>query len=295
MTLLCIGQSGQVATALAERASTRQVDLVCRGRPAVDLLDLASLERCATQVAPRLIINAAAYTAVDAAESDADAALALNRDGARNIAEVCHRREIPLIHLSTDYVFDGQLDRPYREDDPVSPINIYGESKLAGEIAVRHTLKQNIILRTSWVYSPFGKNFVKTMLRLAKTRGGASVVNDQIGRPTNALDIADTVLDIAQVLRKQAAAPIFGTYHYATRGDCSWADLAALVFEIYEQRTGCKIDLKRIPTSEYPTPAARPLNSRLDTHKLEQVFALMPKHWTVGVHNTVNRLIDEGI
>lgn len=295
MTLLCIGQSGQVATALAERASARQVDLVCQGRPAVDLLDLASLERCVTQVAPRLIINAAAYTAVDTAESDADAAFALNRDGARNLAEVCQRCEIPLIHLSTDYVFDGQLDRPYREEDPASPINIYGDSKLAGEIAVRDALKQHIILRASWVYSPFGKNFVKTMLRIATTRGRAKVVDDQIGRPSNALDIADAILDIAARLMDQSNDSIYGTYHFATRGDCSWADLAALVFEIYEQRTGCKIDLKRIPSSEYPTPAARPLNSRLDTQKIEQVFALMPKHWTDSVHSTVNRLIDEGI
>ncbi|MEO1324343.1 MAG: dTDP-4-dehydrorhamnose reductase [Pseudomonadota bacterium] len=295
MTLLCIGQSGQVASALAERAAERQVALICVGRPELDITNLNSVQRCVKSVSPKLVINTAAYTAVDAAEADEAAAFALNEGGARAVAEVCREQGLPLIQLSTDYVFDGRLDRPYREDDLATPLNVYGASKLAGDIAVSETHAQHIILRTSWVYSPFGKNFVKTMLRLAKTRGGASVVNDQIGRPTNALDIADMVLDIAEVLRMQSTAPIFGTYHYATRGDCSWADLAALVFEIYEQRTGCKIDLKRIPTSEYPTPAARPLNSRLDTHKLEQVFALMPKHWTVGVHNTVNRLIDEGI
>ena len=295
MKLLCIGQSGQVATALAERAAERETACICMGRPELDILDTDRLQRAIKATAPSFIVNAAAYTGVDAAESDQTAAFALNADGAKNVAAVCAEHALPLIHLSTDYVFNGTCDRPYREDDIPSPLNVYGASKLAGEVAVRETLAQHIILRTSWVYSPFGKNFVKTMLKLAKTRGGASVVDDQIGRPTNALDIADAIFNITGILRTQKDDGLFGTYHYATQGDCSWADFAALVFEIYEQRTGCKIDLKRIPTSEYPTPAARPLNSRLDTHKLEQVFALMPKHWTDGVQSTVNRLIDEGI
>lgn len=295
MTLLCIGQTGQVASALAERAAVRQIECVCLGRPEVDILELGSIQRCVEVIAPKLVINTAAYTAVDAAESDETTAFALNQDGARNVAKVCQQEDLPLIHVSTDYVFDGRQDRPYFEDDLPSPINVYGASKLAGDVAVRETHVQHVILRTSWVYSPFGKNFVKTMLHLANTRGGASVVDDQIGQPTNALDIADAILNIADTMLTRPDHRVFGTYHYATHGDCSWAELAALVFEIYKKRTGCKIDLKRIPTSEYPTSATRPLNSRLSTRKLERVFALKPKHWTDSVHSTVNRLIDEGI
>lgn len=295
MKLLCIGQSGQVASALAARAAARGVDCFCLGRPEIDIRDISLIQRAVESVAPTLIINAAAYTSVDAAESNEVAAFAANADGARNVAEVCAQHGLPIIHLSTDYIFDGTLDRPYREDDQPAPLNVYGASKLAGEIAVREANARHIILRTSWVYGPFGSNFVKTMLRLAKTRSEVSVVDDQIGRPTNCLDIAETVIDIAKGLVERSDENLFGTYHYATHGDCSWADLAARVFDSYEHRTGCKITLNRIPTSEYPTPADRPLNSRLDTRKIEQAFGVMPTHWTTHVQSIVNRLIDEGI
>ncbi len=295
MTLLCIGQSGQVATALAERAIELDLACACSGRPKTDLLDRASLVRTIREVQPSFVVNAAAYTAVDAAENDRELAQAINVDGAQMLAEICADQNLPLLHLSTDYVFDGTAQRAYLEDDTTAPISVYGATKLASEIAVRRKHLQHIILRTSWVYSPFGNNFIKTMLRLAKEKAGAAVVDDQIGCPTNALDIADAIFTIAQKLSKSSDQTIFGTYHYAGRGECSWADVAALIFETYEQRTGCKIELKRIPTSDYPTPARRPLNSRLDTMKIEQAFGISPKNWTQSVQETVNRLIDEGL
>lgn len=295
MTLLCIGKTGQVATALQERTRARGTPCICMGRPDTDLRDRASLERAFDSVRPAFVINAAAYTAVDAAESNRDAAFAINADGAATLAALCKARNLPLLHLSTDYVFAGEGDQAYREDDPVAPINAYGASKLAGEIAIKLRLDQHIILRTSWIYSPYGTNFVKTMLRLAKDKGAARVVDDQIGSPTSALDIADIIVHIAERIREAPDQDLFGTYHYAASGYVSWADVADLIFETYGQRIGCKIGLQPIPSSDYPTPAKRPLNSRLDTTKIEQAFDVIPQNWTEPVRATVNRLIDEGL
>lgn len=295
MTLLCIGKSGQVAMALAERAHVHDVECVCIGRPQLDLRDRNRLKRTIEIVRPDFVINAAAYTAVDAAEHDQDSAFAVNTDGAGTLAKLCADQDLPLLHLSTDYVFDGTSDQAYREDDVEAPINVYGASKRAGESAIRDHHHKHIILRTSWIYSPFGTNFVKTMLRVAKEKGVASVVDDQVGSPTSALDIADTILQIALRIPTSEQRSIFGTYHYTADGTCSWADVAAVVFETYELRTGCKIRLNRIASSDYPTPAKRPLNSKLDTTKIEQAFDVRPKDWVESVQKTVNRLIDEGL
>lgn len=294
MKLLCIGQSGQVALALAERAAASMVDCVCVGRPDADLSAPETLFRAIDAAKPDLVINAAAYTAVDAAETDRDAAFLINADGAGSLAVACAQMDVPLIHLSTDYVFDGRADRAYRETDSPAPISVYGASKLAGEIAVRDALNKHIILRTSWVVSPFGTNFIKTMLRLAADRDEASVVDDQIGSPTSALDIADTVFQIASVISSAPNSELFGTYHYSGRGHGSWADVADLILRLSQNSKNSKIVLKRIPTSEYPTPAKRPLNSRLDTTKIERTFNVKPLDWTASVTRTVNRLIDEG-
>ena len=294
MKLLCIGQSGQVALALAERAAGSSVKCVCLGRPDADLGVSDTLFRAIDATKPDLVVNAGAYTAVDAAEMDRDAAFLINAEGAGSLAEACARTGVPLIHLSTDYVFDGRADRAYFETDSPAPLNVYGASKLAGEFAVREALTQHIILRTSWVVSPFGTNFIKTMLRLAADRDEVSVVDDQIGSPTSALDVADTIVHIASMILSDPNADRFGTYHYSGQGYCSWADVAELVFRIAENRCNSKIVLKRIPTSEYPTPAERPLNSRLDTTKIERTFNVKPPDWTASVTRTVNRLIDEG-
>lgn len=295
MKLLCIGQSGQVAQALRERSALQDTDCTCIGRPQADLTNNASLSAAFDRVAPSVVVNAAAYTAVDAAEKDEKQAYAVNAQGAGSLAKLCAERALPLIHLSTDYVFDGSSDHAYRETDMVSPLGVYGASKLSGEVAVRKAGPRHVILRTAWVYSPFGKNFVKTMLHLAKQNGAASVVGDQFGCPTNALDIADAILTIGRAISGKPEPTQFGTFHYAGSGVCSWADVAGLIFDIYAARTGCKIELNRVSTSEYPTPARRPPNSCLDTGKMEQVFGVQPQAWTAGVEQIVNRLIDEGL
>lgn len=295
MKLLCIGQSGQVAQALREQSAVQGVDCICIGRPQIDLANTENLNTVLDRFAPSIVVNAAAYTAVDAAEHDEQAAFAVNAEGPVALAAHCAQLDIPLVHISTDYVFDGTADRAYVETDPVSPLGVYGASKLAGEIAVRNAGPKHVILRTAWIYSPFGKNFVKTMLRLAKQNGAASVVDDQFGCPTNALDIADVVLTIGRAISRTPEPTQFGTFHYAGSDACSWADVAALVFDIYSERTGCKIELNRISTSEYPTPARRPSNSCLNTGKMEQAFGVQPRAWTAGVEQIVNRLIDEGL
>lgn len=292
--LFCIGKSGQVARALQERCAAQAIELTAIGRPDVDLLKPESLKAAIETAAPKVVINAAAYTQVDQAETDQDAAFALNADGPKQLAEICAGLNLPLIHISTDYVFDGAGTAPFLETDQTAPINVYGASKLAGEAHVRAALTQHVILRTSWVYSPFGANFVKTMLRLARDRGEVSVVDDQIGSPTSALEIADVIIEISQAISTRAGERVFGTYHFTSDGAASWADVAEEIFSVYEERTGCKITLNRIPSSDYPTPAARPLNSRLDTRKITDTLGITPRPWRESVRETVNRLMDEG-
>ena len=294
MKLLCIGKSGQVATALKERATVSEIDLIALGRPELDLRTLGSITKAVETRRPDIIINAAAYTHVDGAETDREAAFSINADGPKALAALCADRGIPRIHISTDYVFDGAGTAPFREADPTEPINVYGASQLAGETYVRAALRQHVILRTSWVYSPYGSNFVKTMLRLAKEKGEPSVVEDQIGCPTSALDIADAILTVSAEIHEKPRPALFGTFHYTASGEASWADVAAFVFDIYAEKTGCKIALNRIPSSDYPTPAARPLNSRLETRKITETFGITPRPWRESVRETVNRLMDEG-
>ncbi|MEO1306052.1 MAG: NAD(P)-dependent oxidoreductase, partial [Pseudomonadota bacterium] len=188
MRILCIGREGQVARALVERAQTRSAQLTAIGRPQLDLIDGRSIQDHIDRVKPDLIINAAAYTAVDAAETDMETAKAVNETAVGGLADIAAKNGLPLVHYSTDYVFDGTSPAPYGETDPVCPRSIYGQTKLAGEQAVAARLNAHLIFRTAWVYSPFGSNFVKTMLRVAQTRETVSVVDDQIGNPTNALD-----------------------------------------------------------------------------------------------------------
>lgn len=295
MKLLCIGKSGQVAQALAERGAPAGFDLLCLGRPELDLLQGETIAAALDRVQPAVIINAAAYTQVDAAETQQEAAFALNSAAVRTLATLCAQRRTPLIQLSTDYVFDGSGTRAWRETDPAQPLNVYGASKLAGEEAVRETHAAHIILRTAWVYSPFGKNFVKTMLKLADAPGAASVVDDQIGSPTSALEIADAILQIAVRLTERPDPPVFGTYHFSAAGQASWADVAANIFESYRARHGCKIKLKRVPSSDYPTPAKRPRNSRLDTNKITEIFGITPEDWQSPLRATVERLMDEKV
>jgi dTDP-4-dehydrorhamnose reductase len=274
MRLYVIGSQGQVARSLRE-AATRDNDIVfgCGERPDVDLLRPASIARALADFRPDIVINPAAYTAVDKAESEPEQAFALNRDGAGTVAAAAAKRGVPVIHLSTDYVFDGTKDAAYVESDPVNPQSVYGRSKCEGEAAVAAANPQNIVLRTSWVYSPFGTNFVRTMLRLAAERDSLRVVDDQIGCPTYAPDIAVAAIAIARkVLAEGWRAEFAGVTHLAGPEALTWYAFANDIVRGAALRGGRSVPISPILTSDYPTPAARPANSRLSAARLASVF-----------------------
>jgi dTDP-4-dehydrorhamnose reductase len=278
--ILVIGHSGQVATALREAARRRGIALVAAGRPETDLTDPDSIDALFKRVKADLAINAAAYTAVDKAEQEPDLAQAINADGPRFLAERAARAGIPLLHLSTDYVYDGRKTTPYAEDDPTNPLSAYGRSKLEGEreiLAVQGI--RAVIFRTAWVYSPYRSNFVQTMLRLGRERGHVRVVADQLGNPTAAVDIAEALLDIAGDIRGRGLAGRTGVYHLAGTGETSWADFAEAIFAEGQRLgfTGATVD--RIKTEEYPTAAPRPQNSRLSTEKLSGDWGVRLPEW----------------
>jgi dTDP-4-dehydrorhamnose reductase len=252
-------------------------------------LDAASIERNIAARDWAAIINCAAYTAVDKAESEPQAAFAINAEAPGIMARAAATRAIPLLHVSTDYVFDGSKPDAYFEEDPVAPLGVYGASKEAGERAVRDAGGRSIILRTAWVVSPWGHNFVKTMLRLGGERDELGVVADQVGCPTSAIDIAETLLILAERLLRDPAAPV-GTYHFVNAGEASWYDLAELIFANASKRGLHVPKLKPIATHEYPTPAKRPLNSRLETKRIQQHFGIEPRHWTLAVNEALAAL-----
>jgi dTDP-4-dehydrorhamnose reductase len=293
MRVAVVGTQGQVARSLAERGAARGIEVVNVGRPALDLLNIDSVEATLTGVAPSLVVNAAAYTAVDQAESDEETAEQINGRAAGRIAEVAQRLGVPVIHLSTDYVFDGTLDRPYRETDPVAPVSAYGRSKLVGEQLVAAAHPDHVILRTAWVYSPFGKNFVKTMLALGATRSEIAVVADQRGCPTSALDIADAVLEIGGRLVASASPSQRGTFHLVGTGEATWAEFAQTALDHAVEFGRSPVRVRGITTQEYPTPARRPMNSRLDTGKLSQTFGVKLPDWRESMRACVGRLLNE--
>jgi dTDP-4-dehydrorhamnose reductase len=274
MRLYVIGGQGQVARSLRE-AAARDSDIVfgCAQRPDVDLLRPASIAQALAEFGPDIVINPAAYTAVDKAESEPEQAFALNRDGARTVAAAAAAQGVPVIHLSTDYVFDGTKDAPYVESDPVNPRSVYGRSKLEGELAVAAANRRHIVLRTSWVYAPFGANFVRTMLRLAAERDQLRVVEDQIGCPTYAPDIASATIAIAKKIINGGWNPKFaGATHLAGPNALTWYAFANDIVRGAALRGGRAVPVSPIATSDYPTPAVRPANSRLSTAKLASVF-----------------------
>lgn len=291
MIIFVIGQSGQVARALIERAGD-ETSLVAMGRPDLDVCNKESIDEAMTRLRPSIVVNASAYTAVDKAEEEEAAAFAVNRDGPHNLALACKQAGIPLIHISTDYVFDGSKDEPYAEADQTEPLGVYGRSKLAGEHAIASVLDEHIILRTAWVYSPFGGNFVKTMLRLASGRNEINVVVDQIGCPTSAHDIAGAILALSKKIEEGEA--VYGTYNLVGTGETSWHGLAAEVFALSATIGGPFAKVHPIPSSEFPTKATRPANSRLDGTKLAQDYGIAMPHWRDSLRDCVTRLIKEG-
>ena len=286
------GGTGQVGTGLM-LANRGRFEIVAPTRADFDLLDAASIERNIAARDWAAIINCAAYTAVVKAESEPQAAFAINAEAPGIMARAAATRAIPLLHVSTDYVFDGSKPDAYFEEDPVAPLGVYGASKEAGERAVRDAGGRSIILRTAWVVSPWGHNFVKTMLRLGGERDELGVVADQVGCPTSAIDIAETLLILAERLLGDRREPC-GTYHFVNSGQASWYDLASAVFA-YAGARGMKIPrVNAIATADYPTPARRPANSRLSTAKLERTFGMKPRPWQEAVEEILVSLIDAG-
>jgi dTDP-4-dehydrorhamnose reductase len=292
MKTLVIGRTGQLAMALMEMGGG---DVTALGRPDADITIAASLDAAIRTCQPDIVVNAAAYTAVDKAESEPDAARALNATGARLLAIACAQHGLPLLHVSTDYVFAGAAERPYRPDDQTGPINTYGWSKLEGERAVAEFCPRHIILRTSWVHSPWGNNFVRTMLRLAASRREISVVNDQFGNPTYAPHLAAAILTAGRRVVAGDAATLWGTYHATGAGSTTWYGLASEIFRIAEPLGHPSPAIIPIGTEDYQTPAQRPMNSRLDTSSFLQHFGHDMPPWRDGVAACVKRLVPDPI
>lgn len=290
MRIAVTGTAGQVVTSLIERGAAAGHEVIAIGRPDLDLVDPASVTRALEAAAPDAIVSAAAYTAVDKAESESAVAHAVNGAGAGAVAQAAKALGVPLIHISTDYVFDGTLDRPYVESDPTGPTGVYGASKLAGERAVLDTYDNSAVLRVAWVYSPFGGNFVKTMLRLAGDRDELSVVADQVGNPTSALAIADGVLQVATNMVTNGSQELGGIFHMTAPGEASWADFAEAIFAASAARGGPSASVHRIGTVDYPTPATRPANSRLDCTRIAQVHGVALPPWQASLDDVMDRL-----
>jgi dTDP-4-dehydrorhamnose reductase len=278
--ILVAGKSGQLARCLVGLARSRKIPLVAAGRPELDIDDAESVERVVSAVAPNAVVNAAAYTAVDKAESEPDRAFAINRDGAARLASAAGRRRIPFIHVSTDYVFDGCKSTPYTETDIACPLGAYGRSKLAGELAVLDAHPDALVLRTSWLYSAYGQNFLNTMLRLAQTTDVVRVVDDQHGAPTSACDLTGAILDLVAALTAPAAGNRGGIYHLAAGGATTWHGFAAAIFAGWQQRQHCVPTLRPVSTADYPTPARRPANSLLDCGKIRRAFGISLPLWS---------------
>lgn len=292
MRIAVTGRTGQVVQSLLACAQAAGATVIPVGRPELDLTQPGGILRGLAHAQPDCIVNAAAYTAVDKAETEPDLAMRINGEGAGLVAAAAAALNVPLIHVSTDYVFDGMAPRPWRESDPAAPLSAYGRSKLTGEEAVAASGADWTILRTAWVYSPYGANFVKTMLRLAQTRDEIGVVSDQLGSPTNALDLADTIIAMAKALvARPGGAALRGVFHAAGTGEASWADLAETVFAASAALGGPSASVRRIATSDYPAPARRPSNSRLDCSLLAERHGLRLPPWQDSVKTCVTALL----
>ena len=288
--ILVAGRSGQLARCLAESAARRGMNLVAIGRPELDLENAGSVEQLARAIEPSAMVNAAAYTAVDRAESEPERAFAVNRDGAERLAAEAQRMGVPLIHISTDYVFDGRQSSSYAEADAAAPLGVYGRSKLEGEGAVRTACPAAVVLRTSWIYSPYGRNFLTTMLRLAETQDHVRVVDDQWGSPTAASDLANAILDILGQRVGEGFGSRAGLYHLAGQGEATWHVVASAIFAGWARRGRRVPKLVAIKSAQYSTPARRPANSRLDCTKIERHFGIRLPPWRQSLDACLDRL-----
>jgi dTDP-4-dehydrorhamnose reductase len=294
MKIVVTGAGGQLGRELIRYAASPGLELTGVTREQLDITSSRQIDAVLTKCAPEVIINTAAYTQVDAAESDPERAFAVNATGAGLLAQWCRNSGCMLVHVSTDYVFDGRKRFPYIESDAVAPVNVYGASKAKGETLVRERLLQHLIVRTSWLYGPYGKNFVKTIIALAGKKEVLPVVADQYGSPTSTYDLAGAILKMTADLKTNPSPP-WGTYHYCCRGVVSWHDFAAeIIRRLPRQPAGRHVRTEPIPTSAYPTPARRPAYSGLDCTLFETTFDRRPAEWTEALEPVVTQILTPG-
>jgi len=291
MKIMITGGEGQLGTELIAQSAAHGIEVLAPTLAEMDLTQPTHVDAFWDAFRPAAVINAAAYTAVDRAETEAELAFAVNAGAPAYLARRCSREKIPLVHISTDYVFDGLKTSPYLEEDPIAPQSVYGHSKAAGESAVRGALDRHLIIRTSWLYSAHAANFVKTVMRLAAERDELRIVDDQVGSPTCAADLAGAILAIADRLNTGEEAP-WGTYHYCGSGVTSWYGLARYVLEtLVSRKHMASFRITPISTAQYPAPARRPPYSVLDCRRIESRFGLTRPTWQSSVVKTVDRLL----
>jgi len=291
MKILITGAQGQLGRELTAQGQFRGCRVQAPSEDDLDITDLEKVDRVIDFHQPDLVINTAAYTQVDKAESEEALTFEINKTGCVNLARICANNQIPLVHLSTDYVFNGQKGTPYLETDPISPLGVYGRSKAEGEIEIRKHLKEHIILRTSWLYGIYGQNFVKTMLNLATSKPKIQVVSDQYGSPTNSADLALAILTLSDRLHSGFDIA-WGTYHYCGRGVISWHTFAEKIVELAHLHEGLPTArVEPVATADYPTRAVRPVYSALDCGRISKHFGIKPQPWQKSLETTIRKLL----
>lgn len=289
--ILVTGKSGQLARSLNDWAVQRDIPMVLAGRPEFNIENAYEVDQIVKTVNPRVIVNTAAYTAVDRAEEEADQVFSVNRNGAEHLACVAELKRIPLIHISTDYVFDGAKQTSYVEDDAPAPLNVYGRSKLEGELGVLTLYPDAIVIRSSWIYGPYGHNFLRTMLRLAQTQSAVKVVDDQRGTPTSSRHLAAGIMRIIEQLDSGRPADVGGIYHLTNQGETTWYGFAVEIFRALSRRGIAVPKLWPIESRDYPTRARRPHNSCLNTGKIERVFGIRLGPWREAMEACLDELL----
>ena len=293
MKVLITGANGQLGRELVRLGQRVDFEIHSFSRQQLDITNKNQIEQIFSRISPSLVINAAAYTQVDRAENESDLAYAVNKDGPAYLARYCADNHLMLIHISTDYVFDGTKGRPYQESDPIAPLGVYGQSKAQGETAIRSILPNHIIVRTSWLYGVYGNNFVKTILKLAAEKTALRVVADQFGSPTSAAALANAVLTIARKISINRKID-WGTYHYCCKGITTWHALAQKIIELATPYAALKArHVEAITTAEWPTPAKRPPYSVLDCSLLKSRFGIKPEPWQQSLKHTIDRIFSD--
>jgi len=291
MKLLIVGSKGQLGSELVRECKENNFKFLALDLPEFNIADSFQVEKTLADFMPSIVINASAYTNVNKAETEPEISFSVNSNGPANLAICCKKNRISIIHISTDYVFDGTKGKPYFESDPVSPLGVYGKSKEEGERRLRSMLERHIILRTSWLYSAYGNNFVKTMLSLANEKESIKVVSDQYGCPTCAADLAETVVDISKQIT-QSHKVAWGTYHYCGHGIITWHKFAKAIFEIAGQYHSYKVSsVEAITTAQYPTRTKRPSFSALDCSLIKKHFGINTKPWQESLEKTIKLIL----